>query len=109
VRFLLWNSVSGEVGSTSAVSRSSLAAGILTSNEMSGYEGGTKEEGDTVCQFIQKRIAGDQEDQRFPEVIYTQQHGGGLLGIWPKGVRPNWEGSRAATVRSSVECLRHPL
>jgi hypothetical protein len=50
--------VSGEVGSTSAVGRSSLTAGILTSNEMSGYEGCTKEEGDTVCQFIQKRIAG---------------------------------------------------
>jgi hypothetical protein len=56
--------------------RPSLAAGILTSNEMSGYEGCTKEEGDTVCQFIQKRIAGAQEDQRFPRVIYTQ-HGGG--------------------------------
>jgi hypothetical protein len=52
-------------------SRSSLAAGILASNEMSGYEGCTKEEGETICQFSQKRIAGGQEDQRFPRVIYV--------------------------------------
>jgi hypothetical protein len=57
----------------SAVSRSSSAAGILASNEMSGYEGCTKEEGEAVCSFIQKRIAGDQEDQRFPKVLYTQR------------------------------------
>jgi hypothetical protein len=70
----------------SGFSRSSLAAGILASNEMSGYEGCTKEEGEAVCQFIQKRIAGAQEDQPFSKVIYTQQHGGGLLGIWRKGL-----------------------
>jgi hypothetical protein len=34
---------------------------------------------------------------------------GGLLRIWPKGVRLNWEGSQAATIWSSVVCLRHPL
>jgi hypothetical protein len=41
--------VSGEVGSTSVVSRSSLATGFLASNEMSDYEGCTKEEGEAVC------------------------------------------------------------
>jgi hypothetical protein len=41
--------VSGEVGSTSVVSRSSLAAGFLASNEMSGYKGCMKEEGEAVC------------------------------------------------------------
>jgi hypothetical protein len=73
----------------SVVSRSLLAAGILASNKMSGYVGCTKEEGETICQLIQKRITGAPEDQRFPRVIYTQRHGGELLGIWPKGVRPN--------------------
>jgi hypothetical protein len=47
--FLLSHGVSGEVGSMSAVSRSSLAAGILASNKMSSYGGCTKEEGETVC------------------------------------------------------------
>jgi hypothetical protein len=56
----------------SVVSRSSLAAGILASNEMSGYEGCTKGEGEAICQFIQKRITRGQEDQRFPKVIYIQ-------------------------------------
>jgi hypothetical protein len=41
--------VSGGVGSMSAVSRSSLATGILASNKMSAYEGCTKEEGEAVC------------------------------------------------------------
>jgi hypothetical protein len=41
--------VSGEVGSVSVVSRSSLATGFLASNEMSGYGGCTKEEGESVC------------------------------------------------------------
>ncbi|KAL2783975.1 hypothetical protein BJX66DRAFT_317521, partial [Aspergillus keveii] len=41
--------VSGEVGSTLVVSRSSLATGFLASNEMSDYEGCTKEEGEAVC------------------------------------------------------------
>jgi hypothetical protein len=40
--------VSGEVGSVSIVSRSSLATGFLASNEMSGYGGCTKEEGEAV-------------------------------------------------------------
>jgi hypothetical protein len=57
----------------SAVSRSSLAAGILASNEMSGYEKYTKEEGETICQFSQKRIARGEEDQLFPRVMYIER------------------------------------
>jgi hypothetical protein len=59
--------------------------------------------------FFRNELLGLRKTSDFHRLYIHNNMAGGLLGIWPKGVRPNWEGSRAATVRSSVVCLRHLL